>query len=121
MQVEQSIQRAILDYLRFRGIPAIKITTTGIYVRSRDTYIKNPSKGALDIYACLPPNGRSCWIEVKKPGGRVSPEQQQFIDIINQAGGLAFVAHSVEEVEQNLNAYWRTDNHQLLKRGIKAA
>jgi hypothetical protein len=51
----------------------MKVTRTGIYVRNRDTYIKNPAKGALDIYACLPPNGRSCWIEVKKPGDRVRP------------------------------------------------
>lgn len=103
--LEQHIQKQILDYLRLRHVPAIKITTTGIYVRSRDTYIKNPSKGALDIYACLPPNGRSCWIEVKKPGGRVSPEQQQFIDTINQAGGLAFVAESVDQVHRAMQAF----------------
>lgn len=30
------------------------------------------------------------------------PEPQQVIDTINQAGGLAFVAHSLEEVEQRL-------------------
>lgn len=100
--LEQHIQRAILELLRWRNIPSIKVSTTGIYVRARDTYIKNPAKGALDIYGCLPPNGRSLWIEVKKHGGKVSPAQQQFIDTINQTGGLAFVAHSVEEVEEKL-------------------
>jgi hypothetical protein len=41
-------------------------------------------------------------IEVKRPRGRVTPEQQQFIDMINEAGGLAFVARSVEEVEKHM-------------------
>jgi hypothetical protein len=42
-------------------------------------------------------------IEVKAEKGRVSPHQQMFLDSINEAGGLAFVAHSVEEVEANLS------------------
>jgi hypothetical protein len=47
--------------------------------------------------------GRILAIEVKAPKGKVSPRQQQFLDTINEAGGLAFVAHSIEEVEQQLN------------------
>jgi hypothetical protein len=38
----------------------------------------------------------------KRPGNKPTPEQQQFIDTINEAGGLAFVARSVEEVEDHL-------------------
>jgi hypothetical protein len=43
-------------------------------------------------------------IEVKRPGGKPTAEQQQFIDTINEAGGLAFVARSVEEVDQRVSA-----------------
>jgi len=39
-------------------------------------------------------------IEVKKPGGRVSALQIANIKLINQAGGQAFVAYSVDEVKQ---------------------
>jgi hypothetical protein len=46
---------------------------------------------------------------VKAPNGKVSPHQQLFLDSINQAGGLAFVAHSVEEVEEKLKDVFRPD------------
>ncbi len=36
-------------------------------------------------------------IEVKGPHGRVSPRQQQFINIVNKSGGLAGVCRSVED------------------------
>jgi hypothetical protein len=51
----------------------------------------------------MPKTGRFLAIEVKRPGNKASPEQQQFIDTINEAGGLAFVARSVEEVERALD------------------
>jgi hypothetical protein len=51
----------------------------------------------------MPKTGRFLAIEVKRPGGKATQEQQQFIDTINAAGGLAFVAHSIEEVQAQLN------------------
>ena len=36
-------------------------------------------------------------IEVKTPTGRVKPEQQQWLDAVQAAGGIAGVARSVEE------------------------
>ena len=39
---------------------------------------------------------------MKRPGNKPTFEQQQFIDTINKAGGLAFTARSVDEVEVNL-------------------
>ncbi len=41
-------------------------------------------------------------VEVKTPRGRVKPEQQKFIDLVNAAGGRAGVARSVEDVEKIL-------------------
>jgi hypothetical protein len=53
---------------------------------------------------------------VKQPGGKATPEQQQFIDTINGAGGLAFVAHSIEEVEQHLNGNITADNSGVYRK-----
>lgn len=39
-------------------------------------------------------------VEVKGPKGKVSKEQANFIDKVNQAGGLAFVAYSKEQAEE---------------------
>jgi dihydroxyacid dehydratase/phosphogluconate dehydratase len=36
-------------------------------------------------------------IEVKTPTGRVKPEQQQWLEVVQAAGGIAGVARSVEE------------------------
>lgn len=56
--------------------------------------------GTPDILACV--NGRFVAIEVKQPGARVSPLQMAHIKLINQAGGVAFVAYSVEETKKHL-------------------
>ena len=36
-------------------------------------------------------------IEVKTPTGRIRPEQQQWLQVVQDAGGIAGVARSVEE------------------------
>jgi hypothetical protein len=36
----------------------------------------------------MPDSGKLLAIELKAPKGRVSPHQQQFIDEVNQRGGL---------------------------------
>lgn len=38
-----------------------------------------------------------CAIEVKAAGGRASPEQLAFIDVVRQLGGLSGVARSVDD------------------------
>ena len=107
MQVEQGIQAAILAYLRMKHILCWKNNTAGIYVRSRNTYIPSHAPGVSDILGVLP-GGRFLAVEVKAPKGKVSPHQQQFIDAVNLAGGLAFIAHSVEEAHQAIQALSRT-------------
>lgn len=41
-------------------------------------------------------------IEVKTPTGRVQPEQQQWLDAVQAAGGVAGIARSVEDAQQIL-------------------
>ena len=47
-------------------------------------------------------NGRTLSIEVKSRRGTVQPHQQAFLDSISQAGGVAFVARSVDDVIERL-------------------
>ena len=42
-------------------------------------------------------------IEVKSPTGRLRPEQQQWIDAVQAAGGIAGVARSVEDAQSLLS------------------
>lgn len=59
--------------------------------------------GVPDIIAVI--NGRFVGIEVKRPGGVVSKLQEYHIRKINEAGGAAFVAYSVEEVKDKLRQF----------------
>ena len=43
-------------------------------------------------------------IEVKTPTGRIRPEQQQWLDMVQSAGGIAGVARSVEDAKALLAA-----------------
>lgn len=60
-----------------------------------------PTRGVSDILGVLP-NGRALAIEVKRPGGKPTEAQQLFLHEVNRAGGLAFTASSVDEVEAYL-------------------
>lgn len=57
-------------------------------------------KGIADIIGCH--QGRMFAIEIKTDKGRVSPHQQKFLDAVNEAGGLAFVARCIEDVHYHL-------------------
>jgi len=84
--LEQALQKKILNYLDSIGCWTVKTITTN----------KN---GTPDIVACY--QGRFVAIEVKAPGKlrTVSKLQQYQIDRINEAGGLAFAADSLETVK----------------------
>jgi len=56
--------------------------------------------GVPDLIACI--GGRFVGIEVKRPGGRVSPLQKLNIEEIQRSGGVAFVAYSVEDVRREI-------------------
>lgn len=56
--------------------------------------------GVPDLIACI--GGRFVGIEVKQPGGRVSPLQKLNIEEIQRSGGVAFVAYSVEDVRREI-------------------
>jgi len=43
-------------------------------------------------------------IEVKTPTGRVQPEQKQWLEAVQAAGGIAGIARSVEDAEALLTA-----------------
>jgi hypothetical protein len=79
----------------------------GVFDKEKGIYRK-PSKftlkGTSDILGVLP-DGRILACEVKSATGRVSREQQAFINKINESGGVAFVARSLDDVIENLKGY----------------
>jgi hypothetical protein len=58
--------------------------------------------GSADILGILRPSGRFLAIEVKKPGEKPSDEQIAFLLAIRDAGGVAIVAYSLDDVRKVL-------------------
>lgn len=98
---EKQTENQILNYLKLRGIFCWKNQSVGIYDAKRGVYRKSSNqhhiKGTSDILGILP-SGHFLAIEVKNEKGYASPEQKEFIRMINHHGGIAFVARSLQDV-----------------------
>jgi len=103
---EQSIIKAILEYLSYNNIFAWRNNAGAFPIESNGKwrYFRAGFAGISDIIGILP-DGRMLCIEVKTKKGVVSFKQQLFLDTIKRSGGLAFVARSVEDVRQKLKEY----------------
>ena len=103
---EKQIENAILSFLAsIQGCKAWKNQTTGIFDPTKKVYRslkgRYSGKGSADILACL--GGWFIAIEVKKPTGSVvSIHQYKFLEEIRNAGGVAFIARSVDDVKRTL-------------------
>lgn len=67
--------------------------------------IKLAPKGASDIIGVCAPGGWLLSIEVKKDGGKTTPEQDRWAEMVNAMGGIHILAEYIEEdtMEQNLH------------------
>lgn len=95
--LEKDIQKAILDYLNLKGIFCWKEHSGGLPVDNGQRFIPIGLRGKSDILGIIQ-GGRFLAIEVKRPKGKVSVEQRLFLEKINEKGGIAFVATSVDDV-----------------------
>lgn len=91
---EATIQSDILDYLRWRGIPAWP-------THSSRNHPETP--GMSDIVGVLK-CGRMLAIEVKSEGGVVSEAQQRWLEQVHFSGGLVILAHCIEDVQKAIDA-----------------
>ena len=103
---ENAITNAILTYLNCQpNTFAWRNNTTGIYDSRKKCYRartgKYNIKGVADILG-ITDDGRFIAIEVKRPGGRASREQQNYLSRIKALGGIAGIATSVLEAKEIL-------------------
>lgn len=72
-------------------------------------------KGVPDLFFPKPRAGfHGLWIEVKKPGGKPTPEQRAFIDEAVQDGYAAFVASGSQAVVDTVCDYFSVDRVTVL-------
>lgn len=97
--LESEIQAKIMQWLEYNKIFAWVNKTQGTFDPARKKFRRNSKqlKGVPDILGILP-DGRFLGIEVKRKGGKLRPEQAEFITNGNKRGAVCFVAYSLEDV-----------------------
>ena len=89
---EKKIQRDIISFLRKHSF-SVDILTISSYGR----------KGMADIVGCAP-DGRFIAIEVKRPGGKLTVMQENWLAEKQHHGGVVFVAYNVDDVKSVLTS-----------------
>lgn len=105
---EKEIQNQILTWLWYHRIDCWQNDSVGIFDIKSGCYRKKGKffvYGRPDIEGILSPTGRWLGIEVKTPTGVVSAAQKEFIYRAQLAGGLVFVARSLEDVINVMGPY----------------
>lgn len=99
VMMEHEIQKEIITYLKARPDVFFWRNNVG---RKKNLYFG--LKGSGDLMGIIRPSGRLLSIEIKNEKGKLSDEQIEFMETINSFGGIAFIAHSVKDVEEYLKA-----------------
>lgn len=106
---EADVLRACLDWLALHKIMSWRNNTTGVYDPTRKRFRAFAGlRGVADILGCVSRShgggGRLLAVECKSATGKLSPDQESFLDAVRAAGGLAFVVRDVCELEAALAA-----------------
>ena len=109
MNPETKLQNLILMALAEAGCTVWRVETSGAWLgkvihRVGDQVTLTGARmlqtglctGGSDIIG-VAPCGRFLAVEVKTKAGRATKEQTRFIDAVNNAGGIAGIARSVED------------------------
>lgn len=83
---EIDILRQVRDYLRWQG-----------WYVYRNHQSLGSHKGLSDLTAVR--NGVTAWIEIKKPGGRISDYQLKFREEIEAHGGKYLIVTKIEDLK----------------------
>ena len=113
---EADVLSACLQYLALRGILCWRSNNAGVFDPQRSCFRAfRGLKGVSDILGIVPSpvlrdgqrslHGLFLAVEVKRPGGRPSDEQEWFLEEVRRRGGIGICARSVQELEMNLNPY----------------
>lgn len=99
MKSEADIQRACMIEASNCGAIVWR-NNTGAY-NDGDRFIRyGLCKGSSDLIGIY--EGRFLAIEVKTPKGRATKHQMNFLNAVNAAGGIGFIAKSPEDVKKHL-------------------
>lgn len=98
MPLEADIQKAIMGFLRLHPkVVFVGRFNSGQAVEGNRRIWFNTCPGFPDIHGLLT-DGRALYVEVKRHDGRVTDDQKRFLERAANAGAVALVARSVDDV-----------------------
>lgn len=97
---ETKLVRAMIDYIRKLGHWCWRNNTGKRNIGGR--WISFGFPGSGDIFVVVQPSGRFLSVEAKVGTGKATELQQEFIDKVREAGGVAGVANSMESLDKLL-------------------
>ena len=106
---EVDIQREICEHLHANGFFFWRSNNVPVYSRSNDGKMrfralpKYTPKGLPDI--CIIYNGMFIGVEVKRPGGKLRPEQKDICKQITDNGGKYILADSIDLFTASIKKY----------------
>ena len=107
LPTEKQIQQTILRWLNLNGIMAWRNNTGRFFLKNKsgkERMFQAGVKGSSDIFAILK-TGQFVAIEVKSKYGKLSLDQEIFLDKVEKQGGISIVAYSLEDVIKELEEY----------------
>ncbi len=108
LQTEAQTQKQILQWLAWHKIYAWRNNSGRIFIQGKDKVrmFGGGVKGGADIIGILNDgSGRMLAIECKKLKGKLTDNQEQFLNKIKENNGIAFIARSLEDCERELKNY----------------
>lgn len=103
---EQVLVRQVLAFLHRRGIVAWRQNSgasSGTRPNGKRYFVRfNSMPGMSDVLAVLPGSGRLMAIEAKTQTGKLTDEQEQFLEAVTRSGGLGIVARCLTDVTEAL-------------------
>lgn len=104
--LEREVLKQCRDYLRLRGFLVIRINSgaqVGEY-KGKKRFIRfNDTNGVSDLLALR--DSTVIFIEVKRPGGKLSDHQAAFLDDVRRHGGVGICVSSVDDLRRQLETH----------------
>jgi Holliday junction resolvase len=101
-RLEKDVQRGIVEYLRLTGWNVYRGNNAGTYNKKTGGYYFHGTPGVSDLIAVHPVKHVVAFIECKRPGGKASIEQKNFLALVHGGSCIGFVAQSIDDVKKEM-------------------
>lgn len=71
---------------------------SGSFQTKKGGWFRTGVKGLADLCAILPPDGRLLMVECKTVDGRLSPDQERFLDVAGRQGAFCVVVRDARSL-----------------------